>query len=169
MDGAGSLQEALILQRQLDEREADSQVAFAIVLRVYNYYRVVVSFLFIILFYQFSDNNFVGTLEPTWFQVFAILYLCLNISFAFFCLIMGDRLRPGSTTTATIMILDIMTLSLFMLFSGGVVSGLGNFLILPVAFGGIMITGRLSSVIPAVAAISCFVCEFYVSITGAYR
>ncbi|MCH7743267.1 MAG: S8 family serine peptidase, partial [Proteobacteria bacterium] len=65
------------------------------------------------------------------------------------------------------MILDIMTLSLFMLFSGGVVSGLGNFLILPVAFGGIMITGRLSSVIPAVAAISCFVCEFYVSIAGA--
>jgi len=167
MDGAGSLQETIILQRQLDEREADRQVAFAIVLRVYNYYRVVVSFFFIILFYQFSDNNFVGTLEPTWFQVFAILYLCLNISFAFFCLIMGDRLRPGPTTAATIMILDIMTLSLFMVFSGGVVSGLGNFLILPVAFGGIMITSRLSSVIPAVAAISCFACEFYVSITSA--
>ena len=79
MDGAGRLQETLVLQRQLDEREADSQVAFA-----------------------------------------------------FFCLIMGDRLRPGPTTAAT-----IMTLSLLMLFSGGVVGGLGNFLILPVAFGGI--------------------------------
>ena len=47
--------------------------------------------------------------------------------------------------------------------SGGVSSGLGNFLIFPIAFGGGLITGRVSPVLPAIAATLLLYDEFYLS------
>lgn len=161
--------EDVILQQQMSEREASRQVERAIVLRVYNYYRVVVSFFLIILFYQNVEQRFVGTLEPTWFQALAISYLIVNIVLALYCLAMRSSLFQRSAVTVAIVITDIVALSMIMWTSGGVQSGLGNLLIFPVAFGGVMISGRLSYVLPASAAIACFVCESYVSIIGAQQ
>ena len=61
----------------------------------------------------------------------------------------------------TILIGDIVALALLMSASGGVSSGLGNFLIFTLAFGGGLILGRVSTVLPAIAFILTIYGEFY--------
>ena len=72
--------EELILQEQLAEREANSLTQRAAVLRVYNYYRIVLSFSLMILFYEVPDQTFVGSFEPEFFQTVILAYVILNVA-----------------------------------------------------------------------------------------
>lgn len=91
--------EELILQEQLAERESKSLTQRAAVLRVYNYYRIVLAFLLMILFYEVPDQTFVGTFEPGWFQSIILAYVILNVAGGFYCLLIND---PAKITTPII-------------------------------------------------------------------
>ena len=60
-----------------------------------------------------------------------------------------------------VLIGDIIALALLIASSGGVSSGLGNFLIFTVAFGGSLIHGRVSTVLPAIASVLTIYVETY--------
>ena len=136
--------EELILQEQLAEREQKSLTQRAAVLRVYNYYRIILSFLLMILFYEIPDQTFVGTFEPNWFQTVVLTYVILNVASGFYCLLIQDPVKITTPFIVGLTLTDLVFLTALMVTSGGVQSGLESLLIFAAAFGGVMIHGQIS-------------------------
>lgn len=153
--------EDLILQEQLAEREAKSLTQRAAVLRVYNYYRIVLAFFLMILFYEVPDQTFVGTFEPGWFQSIILAYVILNVASGFYCLLISDPAKITTTVIIGITITDLVFLTALMITSGGVESGLDSLLIFAAAFGGVMIHGQISYLFPSSALILSFAAATY--------
>ena len=78
--GVEQIDEDAILEQHLGNRQNKQQNERAAVLRGYNYYRIVLSFFLIILFYEVPDQTFAGTFEPQWFQSIVLFYLILNVT-----------------------------------------------------------------------------------------
>ena len=107
------------------------------ILRVYNYYRILISFLFLWLFVSENFSGFVGSTNPELFQDTIIIYLMSNIIVGLALpLFISEEFISKTAPSFVILTLDIIGLSLLIAASGGVASGLGNFLIFTVAFGG---------------------------------
>ncbi|MBL6690930.1 MAG: EAL domain-containing protein [Pseudomonadales bacterium] len=153
--------EDLILQEQLAEREAKSLTQRAAVLRVYNYYSIVLAFFLMILFYEVPDQTFVGTFEPGWFQSIILAYVILNVASGFYCLLISDPAKITTTVIIGITITDLVFLTALMITSGGVESGLDSLLIFAAAFGGVMIHGQISYLFPSSALILSFAAATY--------
>ncbi|MCB1692211.1 MAG: PAS domain-containing sensor histidine kinase [Pseudomonadales bacterium] len=131
------------------------------ILRVYNYYRIFLSFLFLFLFLSENLKDFVGSANPELFQHVVIGYIVGNVLIGIGTLFASTSLLSRTTPSFVILIADIICLTLLMFASGGVDSGLGNFLIFAVAFGGGLILGRVSTVLPAIAFILTLYSESY--------
>ena len=129
------------------------------ILRVYNYYRILISFL--LLFFFLNENELVGATNPELFETTIVIYLILNILIGFSPLLISDEFISRASPSFTILIADIIGLTLLMSASGGVASGIGYFLIFTVTFGGGLIFGRISTVLPAIAFILTLYTEFY--------
>ncbi len=158
--------EELILQEQLAEREHKTLTQRAAVLRVYNYYRIILSFSLMILFYEIPNQTFVGTFEPSWFQSVVLAYVIFNVATGFYCLLVPDAEKITTTLISGIILVDLALLTGIMVSSGGVESGLDSLLIFAAAFGGVMIHGQLSYLFPSFALIFCFTSAIYTYLTG---
>ncbi len=152
--------EDAILQEQLAERELKSLGQRAAVLRVYNYYRIILSFSLLILFYEVSDQTFVGTFEPAAFQNIILAYLIFNVATGFYCLL-RDGAAVSTPLIIAITLTDLFLLTAIMITSGGVESGLDSLLIFAAAFGGVMIYGQISYLFPSTATLLCLTSALY--------
>ena len=153
--------EELILQEQLAEKEVKSLTQRAAVLRVYNYYRIILSFSLMILFYEVPDQTFVGSFEPGFFQSIILGYVIFNVASGFYCLLVQDPEKITTPIIIGITVADLVFLILLMITSGGVESGLDSLLIFAAAFGGVMIHGQISYLFPSTALILCFASASY--------
>lgn len=147
----------------IDENHVEDQISLQrqTILRVYNYYRILISFLFLFLFLDDQFNEFVGTVNQELFQITIFCYIAANILIAVATYFVRGDVFTKTTPSFIILTGDIVALTLLMSASGGVSSGLGNFLIFTVAFGGGLILGRISTVLPAIAFILILYDEFY--------
>lgn len=136
------------------------------ILRVYNYYRILISFLFLFLFLDSNFNAFIGKLNPELFQITSVTYLCMNIVVGLATFFVNVKWLAQTGPAFAILLIDIICLTLLISASGGVTSGLGNFLIFTCAFSGSLILGRVSSVIPAICFILVVYDEFYLFFLG---
>ena len=160
-----SVEHAIIRERVI-LRQVKWYAERAIGLRVYNYFRIVLSFLFIFIFYSFPDQNFVGSLNPQWFQITMLAYLALNVVFGIIVLVNSSVILTGTTVIVSVALLDIIFLSVLLLTSGGINSGLGYLLVFAVSFGSVMITSKNSLIFPAIAAATCIAVELNLHILG---
>lgn len=162
-----SVDEGAILQRQLANRQAKGERERSVVLRVYNYFRIVLSFLLLIVFYEIPDQLFVGRFEPRWFQSIALFYLTFNIVTAFLVLVSASSRFKNTSAIAFYTAIDIFCLTVVLCTSGGVESGLGYLLVFSVAFGSVMLGGQMTALFPALATVNCITAEVYLHNTGA--
>jgi diguanylate cyclase (GGDEF)-like protein len=159
--------EVTLNQSHLEIRQAKWDAERAVVLRVYNYFRIVLSFFLIIIFYEIPNQTFVGILEPRWFQTVVLVYLMLNVSTGFLILVSNDKRLTGLASAASIVVLDIFFLSMLIFTSGGVGSGLGYLLVFSISFGSVMLAGQTTWVFPALATVNSISTELYLHNTGA--
>jgi two-component system sensor histidine kinase PilS (NtrC family) len=131
------------------------------IIRVYNYYRILISFLFLFLFVDETFREYVGSVDPRLFQLTLITYLIANVLIGLATLFIRAELLSRTASSFVIVTGDIFALTLMTYASGGVDSGLGNFIIFPVAFAGSLILGRVSAALPAIAIILTMYGEFY--------
>lgn len=143
-----------VLEEQLKAQRAT-------VFRVYNYYRVLISFLFLFLFLDPNLNEFVGSVNPELFSITIVTYIVANVIIGVATLFVSVNTLSKTASAMVILIGDIIALTLLMSASGGVSSGLGNFLFFSLAFGGGLVYGRVSTVLPAIAFILTIYDEFY--------
>jgi diguanylate cyclase (GGDEF)-like protein len=136
-----------------------------VVLRVYNYYRVLLAFFLLYLFIEVPGQHFVGGLHPGLFQQLVFGYFVANLLIAVATLVLPRRYTSSSIAIFIVFCADIVFFGMLMFSSGGINSVLGNFLMVPVAFAGAMMMGRVALAVAAIATMVCLFQEFYLHIT----
>ena len=134
-------------------------------LRYFNFYRIALSSLFLILFISGSPrllgshdyNLFLGT-------------VCFYLVFSLLSLYTITRQRIAFTTQTNIQIIvDIIALTLLMHSSGGLTTGLGILLVITIAGSSIIMAGRLALLYAAIASIAILSEQLYAQIANSFE
>ena len=133
-------------------------------LKVYNYYRVFVGLALLAMFLQQYTETRLGRLRPEPFLWVALFYIAINLLSAVLTQALPSRWFRRQFVVAGFVLFDITALTSLMYFSGGVGSGLGVVILVTVAAGAVLVTGRASAFLAAVATIAVLYEEFYVSL-----
>ena len=157
-----STQRAEILE-EIDRRRLDLSLGL---LRVYNYYRTLVGLALLTVFTQTIIASRLGELHPQWFLGVTIGYTMANLISAVTVQFLPARLFRTQYTALSLVAFDILTLTWLMYLSGGVASGIGVLILVAVATGSIIVTGRMATLLPAVATIAVLYEEFYLSLSA---
>ena len=149
-----------------DSFEDQHSLQRSTILRIYNYYRILIAFLILFLFLNEDFAEFVGAINPDLFITTIFVYLFGNILVGLSPLIVPEELISKPAPSFIILVADVIGLTLLISTSGGVASGLGLFLIFTVTFAGGLIRGPVSTVVPAIAFILTIYSEFYLFFLG---
>ena len=149
------------IHEQIAEQRRRQNVSL---LRIYNYYRIVLGISLLVIFSREIGERLLGTLAPELFALTSASYIVVNVLFAGACLFLPLRMLDRQLLGFFVVVADTLTLVLLMHFSQGVSSGLGALVIVAVAAGSILVMGRIATVIPAVATIAVLYEEFYLSL-----
>lgn len=145
----------------IDEIERRRYTLNLSLLRVYGYYRLLVALSLTVVFLQASMGSDLGALDPTLFLRLTLAYAALNL-LSVLALHFIPRRRFHAQELATVLAMyDIAVLAALMYTSGGVASGIGLLVLVSVATGAILVTGRRALLLASVAAIAVLYQEFY--------
>jgi two-component system sensor histidine kinase PilS (NtrC family) len=133
-------------------------------LKVYNYYRVFVGLALLAMFLQHYTETRLGRLRPETFLWVALFYTGFNLLCAMSTQALPARLFRRQIAAVLFVLFDILVLAWLMYLSGGVGSGLGVVILVAVSAGSVLVTGRVSAFLAAVATIVVLYEEFYVSL-----
>lgn len=120
-------------------------------LKVYAYYRCLLSSVIMAMLYWPFADQVLGSSESQLFAHTTFLYLGLCIITLLF--VLRNPQPPSSEQIFSILFIDILAITIMIHSSGGVSSGLGFLLLACVAAGGIFLTKQLSSALAALATI----------------
>lgn len=148
---------------EVERRRLDLSVGL---LTVYNYYRILVGLGLLAAAAQTFIGSRFGVLDPNAFYLVAGLYTLINLFSAVVLQFLPQRVFKSDLPALGMVLYDILTLTTLTYFSSGVSSGLGVLVLVSVAIGSILVTGRLANVIPAVASIAMLYEEFYLSLSA---
>ena len=130
---------------------------------VYNIYRIVLPLVLAVTFVSNPDSTPLGSFNSPLFVQISTAYVIFALVVAFLAPVARKIFRNPQVLTTT-MIVDSFAITMILYSSGGVVSGLGLLLIVTIASGSILIRGRISTFLAAVAALSIIYCEIYLSL-----
>jgi two-component system sensor histidine kinase PilS (NtrC family) len=134
--------------------------------RIYNYYRVLVGFALLATFSQGLFDTRLGELNETFFWWMCVLYTFANIVSALLVQFAPQSWFNRQYLNLTLVLFDVITLTFLMYFSGGIGSGIAALILVTVATGAILLTGRLTALVAATASIALLYEEFYLSISS---
>ena len=118
---------------------------------VYNIYRVVLPLVLLATYVANPETAPLGALDPELFVQVSATYAIFGIVVAFFTPSGRGIVKVSQFLTGTL-IIDILATTLLVYSCGGISSGLGLLLIVTIASGSILIRGRISTFLAAVAA-----------------
>ncbi|MBL4580920.1 MAG: HAMP domain-containing histidine kinase [Gammaproteobacteria bacterium] len=130
---------------------------------VYNIYRIVLPLVLLVSSLG-PSSTLLGALNPTLFIQICTAYAIFGVAITFFIPINTGVVKSSHILTGSLLI-DIFTISLLTYSSGGMISGLGLLLLVTVASGSILIRGRISTFLAAVAALSLIYSELYLALS----
>lgn len=130
---------------------------------VYNIYRIVLPLVLLITYISNPEASQLGSLDETLFVQVCAAYAIFGVVMTFIAPSGGGLLRNRNILVGTL-IIDILAITLLVYTCGGVGSGLGLLLLVTIASGSILIRGRVSTFVAAVAALSIMYSELYLSL-----
>jgi two-component system sensor histidine kinase PilS (NtrC family) len=133
-------------------------------LKVYNYYRVFVGLALLGMFLQHYTETRLGRVHAEAFLWVTILYATTNLMSALTIQALPARLFRRQFAAVLLVLYDIGALAWLMYLSGGVGSGLGVVILVAVAAGAVLVDGRASAFLAAMATIAVLYEEFLVSL-----
>ena len=131
---------------------------------VYNIYRIVLPLVLLVTFISNLGVTQLGALAPTLFVQVTTAYAIFGVVITFFSPASIKLLENPNMVAATL-IIDIVAMTLIIYTCGGTGSGLGLLLIVTIASGSILIRGRISTFLAAVAALALIYTELYLSLS----
>ncbi len=134
------------------------------ILQIYNVYRFFLALLLLLSFLTGATTTQLGNQDPA-------VFLYTTLALLAFSLLVIFVLKPERTFSrrqrllSTLFIIDIMCIALLTYSSRGVLSGLGLLHLVTIAAGSILIVGRMSTLLAAIASIATIYSEIYLSFT----
>jgi two-component system sensor histidine kinase PilS (NtrC family) len=135
-------------------------------LRVYNYYRVLVGIGLLTVSAQTLVATRLGLLDPTAFFLLAAMYILSNLTIALGVPMLPQRTFRSDVPAFVLVVFDVLFLTTLTYYSQGVASGLGVLILVAVAIGSILVTSRLVNLVPALATLAVLYEEFYLSLSS---
>jgi len=130
---------------------------------VYNVYRIVLPLVLLVTYISSRETSQLGVLSPNLFVQINTVYAIYGVIITFFT--PGSRkLLQNQHLLTGMLIGDIFIITLLIYTSAGVGSGLGLFVIVTIASGSIMIRGRISTFLAAVATLAIIYSELYLAL-----
>jgi two-component system, NtrC family, sensor histidine kinase PilS len=130
---------------------------------VYSIYRIVLPLVLLVSSLS-PDSTLLGEYDSDLFLHVWTLYAIFGIFIAFF-VSSNSNILGSQHVIAGFLIVDILALTLIIFTSGGIASGPGLLMIVSIAASSILIRGRMSTFLAAVATLSVIYCEIYLSLT----
>ena len=129
----------------------------------FNVYRFLLGFFFVILGWVGQLPQPLGSYDGTLFTLAAFVYLSLSIIFIFFI-----RLKKPAYPVQVVshVLVDVIIITLMMFASAGLASGFGILLVIAVAGGSILLSGKIGFLFAAMATLSVLAHEVYAQLTG---
>jgi len=127
-------------------------------LKVFLTYRFVLACLFIFFFYLWADTSLLTVADTRLFFFSSLGYLFITILSA---LLVSARLTPYPLQAQLLIFSDIVFLTLLMHACGGIKSGIGMLLAASIAAGGLLIGGRCSMLLAALASLAILAEQTY--------
>lgn len=132
-------------------------------LRIYAWYRLVLSVLLLGLFALTPLLPMLGIGNPPLFFATALGYLVTTVSASLFLRTPRRQVAPFSLV---LLFVDLLVLTLMTHASGGLNTQLSMLFLVTIAAGNILLSGRLGALVAAVAALSILYEQFYFSISN---
>lgn len=134
------------------------------ILQIYNIYRVALALILLVSFLTGAATTQLGNQNPSLFLFTTLVYLGFSL-LVLFTLRSKQNYSARKRLLTTLFIIDILSVALLTFSSRGVLSGLGLLHIVTIAAGSILITGRISTFLAAIASIAIIYSEVYLSFT----
>ena len=152
-----------IVTETMNERTAQYPSQIYNVSVVYNIYRIVLPLVLLVSSVG-PSSTLLGVLDPSLFIQVCTAYVIFGVAITFF---IPTRMRvvKNSHILTGSLIIDLFTISVLTYSSGGMISGLGLLLLVTVAAGSILIRGRISTFVAAIAALSLIYSELYLALS----
>jgi len=148
---------------EVERRRLDLSVRL---LKVYNYYRVLVGLGLMAAASQTLLSTQLGDYHLTAFYLLTGAYTLVNLLSALIVQFVPQRAFRSELPALGLVIFDVLVLTVLTFLSNGVTSGLGALVLVSVAIGSILVTGRLANLLPAIATIAMLYEEFYLSLAS---
>ncbi len=121
------------------------------ILRVYAYYRTLLSSLLLLMFYAGFAKDVLGSSDPKFYFNTSLAYTLINV--VTLILLWRGHFQPRSEQIFFILLCDVVALIILMQTSGGVGNGIGYLLLVCTAAAGILLKAQPSAALAAVASI----------------
>ncbi len=131
---------------------------------IYNVYRITLPLVLLITYLSNPDFTLLGELDSTLFVRVNAAYVVFALAILFTFSSLSKILNRQHVLAGTL-IVDILATALIVYCCGGVDSGLGLLLIVTVASGSILIRGRISTFLAAIATLALIYSELYIALT----
>jgi len=120
-------------------------------LRIFFLYRLLLSSLFLLLYYFLVAPSFLGSHSPDLFVIVSALYFLLVLLSSLF---FKGELLDREQQAYGMLFIDIIAITLLMHASGGLSSGMGMLLVVTIAGGATMMGGRAALLFASLAALA---------------
>lgn len=134
------------------------------ILQIYNVYRVALAIILLLSFLTGATTTQLGNHNPPLFLYTTLAYLGFSL-LILFIFRPEQSFRARQRLLSTLFIIDILSVALLTYASRGVLSGLGLLHLVTIAAGSILIVGRMSTFLAAIASIAIIYSEIYLSFT----
>ncbi|MDZ7668099.1 MAG: ATP-binding protein [Gammaproteobacteria bacterium] len=150
----------------IDEIERRRYALNLSLLKIYSYYRLLIGLGLATVFLQDFMGSGLGVLDPTGFLRLTLGYSAINVLSVIVLQVIPRRHFHAQEFASVLAVYDIVALAALMYFSGGVGSGIGLLMLVSVATGAILVTGRRALALASLAAIAILYQEFHVSLAA---
>lgn len=133
-------------------------------LKVYVYYRTLLSSILLLMFSGDIASNVLGSSHPTLFAYTAFVYTAANL--VVLLLMWKSRFAPRTEQIITILLIDIIAIVLLMHASNGMEGSIGYLLLICVAAGSIFLRGTASVALAGLTTILVLTESIYSSYAG---
>ena len=131
-------------------------------LQLLNAYRFIIATL--LFSFNFVEITFIGRVQPG--QVFFLLS-CFYLAFSLICFFTSsNKLLKLNKQVHINVLIDVISIALFTLMSGGISSGWGTLILAPIAGASLLLPGQSALLFASYGAAALIAQEFYGDITG---
>ncbi|NKB97402.1 MAG: PAS domain-containing protein [Pseudomonadales bacterium] len=135
-------------------------------LRIYNVYRIFVGLALIATYEQTFMETRLGSYDSQLFWITTLAYTGTNLILPIGLRWIHRQITSDRTLNLALVCIDVVALTLLMFASGGITSGIAPLILITVATGAILVTGRTATFIAAVASVAVLYEEFYLGLLG---